>query len=422
MIGNRQRRRTRRAPPSPRARAGSDARPPPAAPPAAPAAAVEHPLGPCDKCDGPHATSRCLQFVKDRDDHPDAQRAKGLACGADGGNAYLRRGEVIRQPGDGSCLFHSLAYGLGRDGDGRQLRCELMDWLSQNPDASIANNTVGDWVKLDSDCSVEDYTARMRGADRWGGGIELAAFARRFDVDVHVYERDPGGRRDLPYKRVARFEPGDGARSPRGRPAPVNVFYRNGDHYDALVADSDAFVELACDAEPKGSLGDDVCALKTELALAGDENVALRAQLDEANQALEEARAASLSWHGERDQTAAYLKAARDAATRGAAELNNALHLTAKHDVERAAAGAGKSDSMSLQHECSARARSGKSIRASRALREMIARPKISRNEWETAEIGAFEVGNFALLSCPAMCADSARSICALASTDAAPL
>ena len=31
----------------------------------------------------------------------------------------------------------------------------------------------------------------------------------------------------------------------------------------------------------------------------------------------------------------------------------------------------------------------------------MIARPKISRNEWEMAEIGAFEVGNFALLCCP---------------------
>ena len=31
----------------------------------------------------------------------------------------------------------------------------------------------------------------------------------------------------------------------------------------------------------------------------------------------------------------------------------------------------------------------------------MIARPKISRNEWKTAEIGAFEVGNFALFSCP---------------------
>ena len=31
----------------------------------------------------------------------------------------------------------------------------------------------------------------------------------------------------------------------------------------------------------------------------------------------------------------------------------------------------------------------------------MIARPKISRNEWKTAEIGAFEVWNFALFFCP---------------------
>ena len=31
----------------------------------------------------------------------------------------------------------------------------------------------------------------------------------------------------------------------------------------------------------------------------------------------------------------------------------------------------------------------------------MIARPKISRNEWKTAELGAFEVGNFAPFCCP---------------------
>ena len=63
--------------------------------------------------------------------------------------------------------------------------------------------------------------------------------------------------------------------------------------------------------------------------------------------------------------------------------------------------GQDKGDSTSLQRECSARARSGKSIHASRPFREMIARPEISRNEWEMAERGAFQVGNFALLSCP---------------------
>jgi hypothetical protein len=49
--------------------------------------------------------------------------------------------------------------------------------------------------------------------------------------------------------------------------------------------------------------------------------------------------------------------------------------------------GQDKGDSTSLQRECSARARSGNSTHASRALREMIARPKISRNERKMAEI-----------------------------------
>ena len=48
-----------------------------------------------------------------------------------------------------------------------------------------------------------------------------------------------------------------------------------------------------------------------------------------------------------------------------------------------------KGDSTSLQRECSARARFKNSTHASRALREMIARPKISRNERKTTEIGS---------------------------------
>ena len=69
-----------------------------------------------------------------------------------------------------------------------------------------------------------------------------------------------------------------------------------------------------------------------------------------------------------------------------------------------------KGDSTSLQHECSARARFGNSTHASRALREMIARLKVSRNERKTTEIGAFEVGNFAPFSCPGGSSRSSRS------------
>ena len=70
-------------------------------------------------------------------------------------------------------------------------------------------------------------------------------------------------------------------------------------------------------------------------------------------------------------------------------------------ETRRCRSGQDKGDSTSLQRECSARARFGNSIHASRPFRETIARPKISRNEWKPAELGAFEVGNFALLSCP---------------------
>ena len=73
-----------------------------------------------------------------------------------------------------------------------------------------------------------------------------------------------------------------------------------------------------------------------------------------------------------------------------------ATFLRSALSFDVSSSGQEKGDSTSLQHECSARARSGNSSHASRALREMIARPKISRNEWKSTEIGAFEVGNFA--------------------------
>ena len=59
-----------------------------------------------------------------------------------------------------------------------------------------------------------------------------------------------------------------------------------------------------------------------------------------------------------------------------------------KHDAPFST-GQQKGDARSLQRECSARARSGKSIHASRPSREMIARREISRSEWKTTERGA---------------------------------
>ena len=77
---------------------------------------------------------------------------------------------------------------------------------------------------------------------------------------------------------------------------------------------------------------------------------------------------------------------------------------------DRWGAGQDTSDSTSLRRERSARARSGKSIHASRPFREMIARPKVSRNEWTPAERGAFKVGHVAPSSRPGGASATRRS------------
>ena len=102
--------------------------------------------------------------------------------GSDGGNVVVTSARVVRQPGDGSCLFHSLSYGLA-DGtsasqvipqclsppapaplppppppppslpcDGvLQLRRELASFVLKHPDLEIADDPLKDWVAWDSE-------------------------------------------------------------------------------------------------------------------------------------------------------------------------------------------------------------------------------------------------------------------------------
>lgn len=184
-----------------------------------------HPKGTCDRCDGPHLTDECPIFKKPRDNHPDATRRKPPELGRPGGNFVLHNARVVRQPGDGSCLFHSMAYGMG-SGDARSLRREIAKWIAANPDLTIADTPVSDWVKWDSGRSVAQY-ARSIGVSGWGGGMEMAACARLRGINVHVYEKRSsykgGG-----YQFISCFD----VRSAR---KTIHVLYQGGVHYDALV-------------------------------------------------------------------------------------------------------------------------------------------------------------------------------------------
>ena len=168
-------------------------------------------------------TEKCPHFKKDRGTHPDATRMLGKKGKVLGGNApplITTRGRVVPQPPDGSCLFHSLSYGL-REGNASGLRRELMSFIRKHPDLEIAGDPLRDWIRWDALVSVQKYADKMsRGG--WGGGIEMAAFSELKGCNVEVYEQCSAG-----FKRISLFEKGGATRT-------VRVCYRGGVHYDAL--------------------------------------------------------------------------------------------------------------------------------------------------------------------------------------------
>jgi len=143
----------------------------------------------------------------------------------------LHGASVIRRPGDGSCLFHSLCYGLkalGIHEEARQLRKELADFIRQNPKQEIDDTTLEEWVSLGSEewgveCTVEAYTQRMAAGRAWGGGIEIAVCALAKKANIHVYKMTGGE-----IRRISCFE------TPVTTRRVVHILYQGGNHYDAL--------------------------------------------------------------------------------------------------------------------------------------------------------------------------------------------
>ena len=103
--------------------------------------------GKCDACDGDHDTAACPVYRRPREAHADAARSplKKTGLGTDRGEPgpsrlLLHQAHVERQPGDGSCLFHSLCFGLGlfeRDA-ASALRQELVAYIARNGETLVA--------------------------------------------------------------------------------------------------------------------------------------------------------------------------------------------------------------------------------------------------------------------------------------------
>ena len=111
----------------------------------------------CDACDKlGHSAATCPIFKgKARDKHPDAKQGAPKGIGVPGRRLLLPAGSarVVSQPPDGSCLFHSLCYGLravgkncGGGGAGK-LRAECARFVLQNPGKKIAGTPLASWIK-----------------------------------------------------------------------------------------------------------------------------------------------------------------------------------------------------------------------------------------------------------------------------------
>jgi len=247
---------------------------------APPVPVQKKPSGPCDKCDGPHDETVCPYFKgKARESHNDAldmyekkkrAKSKGSAASGSGKNSNTdasgdddsddddddddepvtlttNQATVAKQPGDGSCLFHSLSHGLRRCRAGPptqhagSLRVELEDWIEAHAETSMGGTKLADWVLWDSGTRVKAYTKRMRESNDWGGALEIAVCARLRKVEVHVYEQGRGSR---DFTRISRFRPDadSSAANSSSMPKPhkgherkvVSVLYGGRCHYDGL--------------------------------------------------------------------------------------------------------------------------------------------------------------------------------------------
>lgn len=152
-----------------------------------------------------------------------------MQMGGSGGNFVLKSARVVRQPGDGSCLFHSMAHGLPSGASASGLRREIAGFVQQNPSLQIAGDTLEEWVRWDSSSTVADY-ARKMSVSGWGGGIEMAACSLLKNVNVHVYESSCRSSRSSAseFKRISCFDSPNASRT-------IHVLYQGGVHYDALV-------------------------------------------------------------------------------------------------------------------------------------------------------------------------------------------
>ncbi|XP_038719142.1 OVARIAN TUMOR DOMAIN-containing deubiquitinating enzyme 4-like [Tripterygium wilfordii] len=134
---------------------------------------------------------------------------------------------VIGVPGDGRCLFRSLAHGAclrsGKTAPNERLQKEIADELrARVADEFIKRREESEWF-VEGD--FDSYVSQMRKPHVWGGEPELfmASHVLRMPITVYMRDDDAGG-------LISIAEYGQ----EYGKEDPIRVLYHGSGHYDAL--------------------------------------------------------------------------------------------------------------------------------------------------------------------------------------------
>ncbi|XP_009627223.1 OVARIAN TUMOR DOMAIN-containing deubiquitinating enzyme 4 [Nicotiana tabacum] len=156
-----------------------------------------------------------------------ANNCHSSATGYSHGKKVYTDYSVIGIPGDGRCLFRSVAHGAclrsGKPPPDENLQRQLADELRASvADEFIKRREETEWF-IEGD--FDTYVARIRKSHVWGGEPELlmASHVLQMPINVYMYDQDARG-------LISIAEYGE----EYGKENPIKVLYHGFGHYDAL--------------------------------------------------------------------------------------------------------------------------------------------------------------------------------------------
>lgn len=97
-------------------------------------------------------------------------------------------------PGDGSCLFHAIAFPITSPDfsvNGQNLRDLTSSIIERHPNELLHGVTLSNWIVWDNpNTSVQEYARGLK-KGMWGGALEMTILASLLNVNMFVYVMDP---------------------------------------------------------------------------------------------------------------------------------------------------------------------------------------------------------------------------------------